>query len=243
MNMDSDIRTLLPTIHVPTLVLHAGGDRWMLADHGRYLAEHIPGARFIELPGADHLPFGDHADQLADEILELATGAREPAAPERVLATVLFSDIVASTATAAKMGDAAWRQLLDLHDAAVRRQFERYRGREVKTTGDGFLAVFDGPARAIRCAEAIRDATRAIGVPVRLGLHTGEVEVRDGDDVAGVAVHIAQRVSSLGQAEEVLVSGAVPMLVAGSGLTFEDRGAHQLKGVPGDWQVLAVANA
>jgi pimeloyl-ACP methyl ester carboxylesterase len=239
MNLDSDIRPALAAVQAPTVVLHAQGDVWIPADHGRYLAEHIPGARFVELPGADHIPYGDHADLLADEIIELATGAREPATPDRVLATVLFTDIVGSTERAAASGDAEWRRVLELHDAAVRRQLERHRGREVKATGDGFLATFDGPARAIRCAEAIRDATRAVGVPVRVGLHTGEIEIRGDGDVAGLAVHIAQRISSLAGPEEILVSGAVPMLVAGSGLTFEERGSHTLKGVPGSWQVLA----
>jgi class 3 adenylate cyclase len=211
-------------------------------DHSRYLADHIPGARLVELPGADHLPFGDHADLLADEILEFATGTREAAAPERVLATVLFSDIVGSTTLAADLGDSGWRQLLELHDRAVRRPIDRHRGRAVKATGDGFLAVFDGPARAIRCAEAIRDATRALGVGVRIGLHTGEVEVREDDDLAGLAVHIAQRVSSLAGSGEIVVSGVVPLLVSGSGLRFDDRGTHELKGVPDAWQVLAVAS-
>jgi pimeloyl-ACP methyl ester carboxylesterase/plasmid stabilization system protein ParE len=242
MNIESDIRSLLPTIQAPTLVLHAGDDRWIPVDHSRYLADHIPGARLVELPGADHLPFGDHADLLADEILEFATGTREAAAPERVLATVLFSDIVGSTTLAADLGDSGWRQLLELHDRAVRRQIDRHRGRAVKATGDGFLAVFDGPARAIRCAEAIRDATRALGVGVRIGLHTGEVEVREDDDLAGLAVHIAQRVSSLAGSGEIVVSGVVPLLVSGSGLRFDDRGTHELKGVPDAWQVLAVAS-
>jgi class 3 adenylate cyclase len=242
MNIDSDIRSVLPTVQVPTLVLHATDDRWIRPGNGRYLADHIAGATYVELPGADHLPYGDHADLLADEVLEFATGAREPVAPERLLATVLFSDIVGSTERAAGLGDAEWRQLLELHDATVRRQIERHRGRTVKATGDGFLAVFDGPARAIRCAEAIRDATRAIGVPVRVGLHTGEIETRD-DDIAGLAVHIAQRVSSHAGPEEILVSGVVPLLVAGSGLTFEDRGTHRLKGVPDPWQVVAVTAA
>jgi class 3 adenylate cyclase len=239
MNLDSDIRPALTAVQTPTIVLHAAGDAWISIDHGRYVAEHIPGARFVELPGADHVPFGDHADLLADEIIELATGAREPATPDRVLATVLFTDIVGSTERAAASGDAEWRRVLELHDGVVRRQLERHRGREVKATGDGFLATFDGPARAIRCAEAIRDATRAVGVPVRVGLHTGEIELRGDGDVAGLAVHIAQRISSLAGPDEILVSGAVPMLVAGSGLTFEERGSHALKGVPGTWQVLA----
>jgi class 3 adenylate cyclase len=242
MNIESDIRSVLPALRVPTLVLHAVDDRWILPENGRYLADHIPGARFVELPGADHLPYGDHADVAADEIIEFATGAREPITPERVLATVLFSDIVSSTERAAELGDVRWRQLLELHDATVSRQIDRHRGRTVKTTGDGFLAVFDGPARAIRCAEAIRDATRSIGVPVRVGLHTGEIETRD-HDVAGLAVHIAQRVSALAGPEEILVSGVVPLLVAGSGLTFEDRGTHPLKGIPDTWQVLAVTAA
>jgi class 3 adenylate cyclase len=239
MSMETDVRDALSSVRAPTLVLHASGDRWMRIGHGRFLAEHIGGARLVELPGADHLPYGDHADLAASEIEEFATGAREPVAPERVLATLLMSDIVSSTMALADVGDARWRELLDAHDGAVRRQLARYRGREVKSTGDGFLATFDGPARAIRCAESIRDATRALGLEVRVGVHTGEVELRD-DDVAGVAVHIGERVCTAADAGEILVSAAVPMLVAGSGIAFADRGVHELKGLPESWQLYAV---
>jgi pimeloyl-ACP methyl ester carboxylesterase len=234
-----DVRQSLPLIQAPTLVLHRQGDRMVPIDLGRYLAEHIPGARFVELEGTDHLFFTGDADTLLDEIEEFLTGVRHTAEPDRVLATVLFTDVVGSTERAVQIGDARWRELLDAHHAQVRRQLERFRGREVKTTGDGFVAVFDGPARAIRCAAAIRDAVRGLGLTVRAGLHTGEVEVV-GDDIAGVAVHLAARVSSCAEAGEVWVSRTVVDLVAGSGLTFADRGEHELKGVPGSWQLFAV---
>jgi pimeloyl-ACP methyl ester carboxylesterase len=238
---DIDVRDALPSVRTPTLVLHAQHERWMRAAHGRFLAEHIEGARLVELPGADHLPFGDHADLVASEIEEFATGAREPVAPERVLVTLLVSDIVSSTATLADLGDGRWRELLDAHDRVVRRQLGRFRGREVKATGDGFLATFDGPARAIRCAESIRDATRALGLSIRVGVHTGEVELRGGD-IAGMAVHIGERVCAAAEAGEILVSAAVPLLVAGSGISFADRGTHQLRGLPDSWHLHAVSD-
>jgi class 3 adenylate cyclase len=237
-----DVRPVLPTISVPTLVVHCTGDPAVPVEHGRYLAEHIPGARYIELAGDDHLTIreGDHG--VFDEIEEFLTGARPEPEIDRVLKTVLFTDIVKSTERAVSMGDRRWHELLDAHDAAVRRELEHFRGQEVKTTGDGFLACFDGPARAIRCARAIADRTHALGIDVRAGLHTGECETR-GDDLAGVAVHIAARVAALAGAGEVLCSRTVTDLVAGSGIGFADRGVHSLKGVPGTWQTFAVEEA
>jgi len=206
---------------------------------GRYLADHIPGAKFVELEGTDHLFFTGDADAIIDEIQEFLTGVRPLPAVERVLATVLFTDIVDSTRHAVEAGDERWKELLGRHDAQVRRQLERFQGREVNTTGDGFVATFDGPARAIRCATSIRDAVRALGIDVRAGLHTGEVETR-GDDISGIAVHLAARVAAAAGAGEVLVSRTVVDLVAGSGLSFAPRGARTLKGVPGEWELFAV---
>ncbi|HEY4398016.1 MAG TPA: adenylate/guanylate cyclase domain-containing protein, partial [Acidimicrobiia bacterium] len=234
-----DIRDVLPTIQVPTLVLHRRGDRVVSLEMGRYLADHIPDAKFVELDGADHLLFTGDADAVVDEIEEFLTGVRPLPAVERVLATVMFTDIVDSTQRAVEAGDGRWKELLGKHDAQVRRQLERFRGREVNTTGDGFLATFDGPARAIRCATAICDAVRGLGLEVRAGVHTGEVELRDGD-ISGIAVHLAARVAVGAGAGEVLVSRTVVDLVAGSGLEFSDRGEHALKGVPGEWQLFAV---
>jgi class 3 adenylate cyclase len=234
-----DIREVLPTIQAPTLVLHRRGDRMVDIDLGRYLADHIPGAKLVELDGDDHLFFTGDADALLDEIEEFLTGVRPRPPVERVLATVLFTDVVSSTQRAVELGDEQWGKLLRSHDAQVRRQLERFQGREVNTTGDGFLATFDGPARAIRCAIAIREAVRAIGLDVRAGLHTGEVEMSDAD-IAGIAVHLAARVAATADAGEVLVSRTVVDLVAGSGLTFADRGEHTLKGVPGQWSLFAV---
>jgi class 3 adenylate cyclase len=203
---------------------------------GRYLAENIAGAKLVELDGDDHFFFTGDADAFIDEIEEFLTGVRPVPAVERVLATVLFTDVVGSTERAADLGDEQWRELLRAHHAQVRRQLERFQGREVKTTGDGFLATFDGPARAIRCATAIRDAVRGLGLEVRAGLHTGEVEMSDGD-IAGIAVHLGSRVADAAQPGEVLVSRTVVDLVAGSGLTFADRGTRSLKGMPGEWQL------
>jgi class 3 adenylate cyclase len=239
LTVETDLRHLLPTVQAPTLVLCRSGDPIMGPDHARYLAGCISGAKLVELPGADMLMYLGDSDAVVDEVEEFLTGTRHVAETDRVLATVLFTDIVGSTERAAQLGDSRWRHVLDGHDAAVRRQLDRFRGREVKTAGDGFLATFDGPGRAIQCACAIRDALRALDVEVRVGLHTGEVEVR-GADVAGLAVHIGSRVSALAGGGEVLVSSTVKDLVAGSGIRFEDRGEHELKGVPGPWRLFAV---
>ena len=236
----ADLRPALSAIQAPTLVLYRSGDRWTGRPHSAYLAEHIEGAKLVELPGEDNLMFVGNTDVVIDEIEEFLTGARHVPESDRVLATVLFTDIVGSTERAAELGDKKWRDLLDKHDRTVRRQLDRFRGHEVNTAGDGFIVTFDGPGRAIECTRAIRDAIRALGIDVRAGLHTGEIEVR-GDDVAGMAVHIGARVSALAKAGEILVSGAIPPLVAGSSLKFEYRGEHELKGVPGFWKVFAVA--
>jgi class 3 adenylate cyclase len=239
MNSEIDVRALLPTIRVPTLVLHRAGDRDSRVEEGRYIADHIPGARFVELTGEDHLVL-IRPDEIVDEVQEFLTGARPVPETERVLATVLFTDIVASTERAAELGDRRWRELLERHHAVVRRELERFRGREVDTAGDGFLATFDGPARAIRCARAIQDELRDV-VELRAGLHTGECELM-GDKVAGVAVHTGARVAAQAAPGEVLVSSTVKDLVAGSGIEFEDRGTHELKGVPGEWRLYAVSS-
>jgi class 3 adenylate cyclase len=234
-----DVRSVLPHIQSPTLVLHRGGDRVTQVGQGRAIAERIPGAEFVELKGTDHIPFLGDAEALVDEVQEFLTGARPAPATDRVLATVLFTDIVGSTSRAAELGDERWKDLLNRHDETVRRQLDRFGGREVKTVGDGFVATFDGPGRAITCACAIRETLSTLGIEVRSGLHTGEVELR-GDDIAGMAVHIGARVGALASTGEVLVSGSVPPLVAGSGIEFEDRGEHELKGVPGTWRLFAV---
>jgi class 3 adenylate cyclase len=240
MNAQIDVSSILPTIRVPTLVIHRTGDQVVSVESGRFLAEHIPGARYIELPGSDHLSFvGENADDIADAIEEFLTGSLATATADRVLATVLFTDIVGSTEKAAAIGDRRWRNLLDTHHATIRRNLGRFRGHEVKTTGDGILATFDGPARGVRCACTIADEIRPLGVEVRAGLHTGECEMI-GDDVGGIAVHIGARVAALAGAGEVLVSSTVKDLVAGSGLRFGDRGSQSLKGVPGEWHIFAV---
>jgi class 3 adenylate cyclase len=240
MNAEVDVRAVLPSINVPTLVLHRIGDKMIDIRHSRYLAEHIPGAKFVELPGDEALSFGPEGASELDEIEEFLTGARPAWRSERILATVMFSDIVDSTARAAELGDRRWRDLLGSVEAEVGRELSRFRGRAVKTMGDGFLATFDGPARAIRCATSIRDnALARFGLDVRSGLHTGEVEVI-GDDVGGIAVHIGARVGSSAGPGEVLVSGTVKDLVVGSGIDFEDRGERELKGVPGRWRLFAV---
>jgi class 3 adenylate cyclase len=237
-----DCRAILPVVRVPTLVLHRTGDRFIPVEAGRYLAASIPGAVLAEFPGDDHQisVLAGEVGPLLDEAERFLTGAISPPETDRVLATVLFTDIVDSTRRAAELGDTAWRSLLDRHDEAVRRQLERFRGHEVKVTGDGFVATFDGPARAIQCAKAITAAVRSLGLEVRAGLHTGEIELR-GDDIAGMAVHIGARVAGLAGPGEVVVSGAVPPLVVGSGLSFEDRGSRLLKGVDGEWRIFAVA--
>jgi pimeloyl-ACP methyl ester carboxylesterase len=234
-----DIRHVLPAIRVPTLILHSVNDQ--IADVGgsRYMATQIPGAKLVELSGIDHSPYLCDANSIADEIEEFVTGVRHDAQPDRVLATVLFTDIVGATQKAATLGDRLWHDLLDNHHAVVRREIARFRGREIDTAGDGFLVTFDGPARAVRCACAISDAVRLLGIEIRAGLHTGECEVM-GDKVGGIAVHIGARVAAIAGGSEVLVSSTVKDLVAGSGLCFQDRGARTLKGVPGDWRIFAV---
>jgi class 3 adenylate cyclase len=232
-----DVRHLLPTIRVPTLVVVRAG--WRGYEASRYVAEHIHGARYVELPGEDAFFFASDTGPLLDAIEEFTTGRLPHHELDRVLATVLFTDVVGSTEQAASMGDRRWSELLATHDSVTRAELERFRGREIKTTGDGFLATFDGPGRAVRCACAIRDAVRAIGISVRGGLHTGEIELL-GDDIGGIAVHIAQRVQELAQRDEVLVSRTVADLVGGSGMRFAERGIHALKGVPNQWQLFAV---
>jgi class 3 adenylate cyclase len=240
-NASIDVSAVLPTIRVPTLVLHRSRDLMVPIESGRYVADRIPGARFVELSGQDHLYFVGDQDALVAEIQEFLTGVREAPEPDRVLATVLFTDIVGSTERAATLGDRRWRDLLEAHNGVVRRELARFRGREIDTAGDGFLATFDGPARAIRCAEAIIGAVRQLGLEVRTGVHTGEVELT-GDKVGGIAVHIGARVAASAGAGEVLVSRTVVDLVAGSRLSFADRGARQLKGVPREWQLFSVTS-
>jgi class 3 adenylate cyclase len=236
---ETDVRDILPSIRVPTLVIHRTDDVQFRAGHGRYLAESIPGAKYVEFPGSDHFWVGEDLDLIPGEIEEFVTGRRSEVAADRVLATVMFTDIVDSTARASEIGDHSWRRLLDRHDDIVGRQLDRYRGNVVQHTGDGVMATFDGPGRAITCACAIRDAVRSLGLEVRAGLHTGEIE-RRGDNVSGVGVHIAARVASLAGAGEVLVSSTVKDLVVGSGIAFEDRGIHALKGVSDEWRLLSV---
>jgi len=240
MNTQIDVRSALPAISAPALVMHRTDDRDANVEEGRWIAARIPLARFVEFPGDDHLPWIGDQDVVLDEIQEFLTGARPVRDVDRVLATVLFTDIVGSTEHLARVGDKAWYALLDNHHALVRRELASHRGREVNTTGDGFFATFDGPARAVRCALAIQSAARRLGLGIRAGLHTGEVELK-GDDVAGMAVHIGARVAALAGADETLVSGTVKDLVSGSGLRFEDRGTHALKGVPGEWRLYAAS--
>jgi class 3 adenylate cyclase len=241
MAFDIDVRHVVPAINVPTLVVHTTGDQVCHVENARFLARTIPGARYVELPGGDHVPWFDPEPTLA-EIREFLTGRREAASRDRVLATVLFTDLVGSTERATELGDRRWRDLLEQHHATIRRELDRYDGRELDTAGDGFFATFDGPARAIRCAGAIVAAVRPLGLRVRAGLHTGEVELVDGK-VAGIAVNIGARVAARAEPGEVLVSGTVRDLVAGSGLEFEDRGTVPLKGIPGEWRLFAVAGA
>lgn len=234
-----DLRPVLSAIHLPTLVLHRSDNQQIRVGHGRYLADHIPNAAFVELDGVDHLPYTSDSGVIVDKIEEFLTGSLPHVENDRILATVLFTDIVNSTQRAAELGDRRWRELLDHYDTVTERDIERYRGKQIKTTGDGTLATFDGPARAIRCADAIRVSTRGLGIKLRYGLHTGELEVR-GEDVAGIAVVIGQRVSTLAEPDQVLVSRTVVDLVAGSGIEFRDWGEHELKGVPGSWKLFAV---
>jgi class 3 adenylate cyclase len=236
---DLDVRSVLPTISVPTLVLQRTADPFSLEGHSRYLAEHIPDAKYVELPGEDYLWFAGDQDSLLDEVQAFFTGVRGRADVDRVLSTVLFTDLVSSTERDAEVGDRRWREILDRHDAVARAHVEHFRGRLIKTTGDGVLATFDGPARGIRCAEAISEEVRGLGVEVRSGLHTGEVELR-GEDIGGIAVALAARVMAKAGPSEVLVSSTVKDLVVGSGIEFDDRGTHKLKGVPGGWRIYAV---
>jgi class 3 adenylate cyclase len=239
MNREIDVRNVLPTVHVPTLITHRTGDRNISIQQARYMVERMPGARLVELPGEDHLPWFGDRNALLGEVEEFLTGVRHEPEPDRVLATVLFTDIVNATERAADLGDRQWRDLLERHHSLIRAELKRFRGREIDTAGDGFFATFDGPARAIRCAEVIQNTVTQLGLTIRLGLHTGECEVMD-DKVTGIAVHIGARVMSHAAPGEVLVSSTVKDLVAGSGIGFVDRGAYELKGVPGKWSLFAV---
>ncbi len=240
MNTQIDIRSILSTIRVPTLVMHRTGDQDVNVAEGRYIADRIPGARFVELAGDDHLPWVGDQSRLLDEMQEFLTGVRPAPEYERVLATVMFTDIVGSTEAASRLGDRDWRDLLGRHHAIARAEITRFRGREVNTAGDGFIATFDGPARAVRCAASMRNALQPLGIEIRAGVHTGEIEL-DGDDVGGIAVHICARVAGMAAAGETLVSSTVKDLVSGAGIAFVDRGAHALKGVPGEWRLFAAS--
>ena len=237
MAFDIDVRDIAKSIQAPTLILHSAGDKVCHVENGRFLANEIPDSRYVEMDGADHVPWF-MPDRALSEIREFLTGYRVPEKPDRALATVLLTDVVESTDVASAFGDQRWRETLETHNDMARSEIVRFRGREVNTTGDGFLATFDGPARAIQCAQEIGRRVQPLGIEVRAGIHTGEVE-RIGDDIAGIAVHIASRISAMASGGEVLTSSTVRDLVAGSGLSFEDRGTHQLRGVPGDWQILA----
>jgi pimeloyl-ACP methyl ester carboxylesterase len=241
MNYEIDIRHILPAIRVPTLILHSVGDQTIDVEASRYMAQQIPGAKYVELPSMDHLPWTADVDAILDETEEFLTGVRHGPEPDRILATILFTDIVGSTDRAVVLGDRRWRDLLESYQGMVRRELGRFRGREVDQSGDGVLATFDGPARAIRCGRSIIDTVRPVGLDVRAGLHTGECEVM-GAKVGGIAVHIGARVAALAQAGEVLVSHTVKDLVAGSGIQFVSRGTHTLKGVPGEWPLFAVVS-
>ncbi|TMF72770.1 MAG: adenylate/guanylate cyclase domain-containing protein [Chloroflexi bacterium] len=239
MTLAIDVRDILPAIRVPTLILHRTGDRRIDVGGGRYIAERIPDARLVELSGIDHLPWVGDGDAIVDEVEEFLTGSRHAAEPTRVLATVLFTDMVESTNRAVQLGDARWRALISDHDRLVRDELRRFRGREIDRRGDGFLAIFDGPARAIRSALAIAERAHELGIQVRAGLHTGELDITE-SGIAGIAVHIGARVMSLAGPDEVLVSSTVKDLVAGSGLSFAEKGTHELKGVPGAWRIFRV---
>ncbi len=240
MNRDIDVRRVLPSVRVPTLILHRVDEKVIDVEHARYLARHIPGARLIELPGVDHIFWIGDGDAILDEVELFLTGRRHAAEPERVLATVQFTDIVQSTERAAALGDRKWRDVLERFQSMVRETLREHRGREIDTAGDGFLAAFDGPARAIRCAAAVRERARAQGIDLRAGIHTGECEII-GDKLGGIAVHTGSRVASKAEPGEILVSQTVKDLVAGSGLQFAERGVHSLKGVPGEWRLYAFA--
>jgi pimeloyl-ACP methyl ester carboxylesterase len=242
MNMDIDVRDVLPAVRVPTLILHSVNDRLIEIGAARYMADRIRESKLVELQGIDHIPWGADADLIVEEIEEFLTGARTGVDPDRVLATVLFTDIVDATARASRVGDRGWHDLLNSHHALVRRELKHFRGREIDTAGDGFLASFDGPARAVRCACAISNGVRALGLEIRAGLHTGECELMMGDKLGGIAVHTGARVVAEASAGEVLVSSTVRDLVAGSGLLFQDRGVQSLKGIPGEWRLYAVAH-
>jgi class 3 adenylate cyclase len=241
MAFEIDVRHVVPSINTPTLILHRTGDGVCHVENARWLARNIRGARYVELPGADHIPWID-GDDMMEEIREFLTGVREPEEPDRVLATVLFTDLVGSTDRAQDLGDRRWKETLERHNEIVRHDLTRFRGREIDTAGDGFFATFDGPARAIRCARSIVERVRTAGLEVRAGLHTGEVELA-GDAVRGIAVHTGARVAAQAQAGEVLVSQTVKDLVAGSGIEFEDRGARELKGIPGEWRLYAISQS
>jgi len=239
MTRDIDVRGVLSAIRVPTLVLHRSGDRRVDVGGSRYMAQAIPNAKYVELPGEYHLFWIGDSDAIVEEIEHFLTGTRHAAEPTRVLATVMFTDMVESTSRAAKLGDARWRALISEHDRLVRAEMARYRGREVDRRGDGFIAIFDGPARAIQCALSIVQRAHELGIQIRAGLHTGEIDLIE-SGIAGIAVHVAARVESLAGPDEVLVSSTVRDLVVGSGFSFSDRGRHELKGVPGTWQVMRV---
>jgi class 3 adenylate cyclase len=236
---EMDLRHVLPAVRVPTLVLHRTGDRWIRVEHGRYLADHIDSAQLVELEGESHLIFYGDLDRAIAEIRSFLRGLPETQPTDRVLATIMFTDIVDSTRLAADLGDERWREQLDRHDAIIREQLGRFRGREVKTVGDGFIATFDGAARAVRCAVAVRESVRPLGLQIRAGLHSGEIELR-GEDIGGIAVNAAARVAALAEAGEVLASQTVKDLSIGAGLTFSARGQHTLKGVPGSWEIHTV---
>jgi class 3 adenylate cyclase len=241
MNAEIDIRHVLPAIHTPTLILHRTGDLILSVEGSRYMAQQIPNAKFVALPGNDHLPWVGDTEQLLNEIELFLTGELHTPEPDRILATCLFTDIVGSTEAAQTLGDERWRNLLQSHNEVIRNQLLHYKGREIKTTGDGFLATFDGPARAVRCACAIRDEVRQLGIEIRAGLHTGECEIID-DDISGISVHIAARIMSKAMPGEIYSSSTVKDLVAGSGLKFEKQGLFSLKGIPGDWEIYSVIN-
>jgi len=238
-NMEIDIRAILPAIHVPTLVVHRQGDQAVYVEEARYLAGHIPGAKLVELPGDDHFWWVGDWESIANEIQEFLTGERQAVEPDRVLATVLFTDIVDSTRHAAELGDRQWHDMVDSHNALTQKAIAGFRGQAIKSTGDGFLATFDGPARAIQCAIAIRDEVRRLGIEIRAGLHTGEIELI-GKDVGGIAVHIAARVLANAGANEVWTSRTVKDLVVGSGFRFSECGVYGLKGIPGEWRLFTV---